>query len=91
VDRLARRVDAMIVIGGLNSSNTTNLARIAREHLPRATYHVDSPEMVKPEFFEGIGTLGIGAGTSTPRSQIEAVKKRIAEIYPGDVVFEEDC
>jgi 4-hydroxy-3-methylbut-2-enyl diphosphate reductase len=91
VDRLARRVDAMIIIGGLNSSNTTNLARIAQEHLPRTTYHVDSPEMVKPRFFQGIETLGIGAGTSTPRSQIEAVKERIAEVYPGDVVFEEDC
>jgi len=89
VRRLAQRVDAMIVIGGLNSSNTTNLARIAREHLPRTTYHIDLPEKVGPEFFDGVRTLGIGAGTSTPKSQIEAVKERIREIYPGQVVFEE--
>ena len=33
--------------------------------------------------------LGIGAGTSTPHSQIEAVKKKIVELYLGKVVFRE--
>jgi 4-hydroxy-3-methylbut-2-enyl diphosphate reductase len=39
---LARqRVDLMIVIGGLNSSNTCNLARICAEQVP--TYHIADP------------------------------------------------
>jgi 4-hydroxy-3-methylbut-2-enyl diphosphate reductase len=37
----------MIVIGGYNSSNTCNLARICAEHLP--TYHIADPEcLVSP-------------------------------------------
>ena len=36
-----QRVDLMVVIGGLNSSNTCNLARICAEHVP--TYHIADP------------------------------------------------
>jgi 4-hydroxy-3-methylbut-2-enyl diphosphate reductase len=35
-------VDLMLVIGGYNSSNTCNLARICAEHVP--TFHVAGPE-----------------------------------------------
>lgn len=37
-----RAVDAMIVIGGYNSSNTCNLARICAARVP--TYHISDPE-----------------------------------------------
>jgi 4-hydroxy-3-methylbut-2-enyl diphosphate reductase len=37
-----QRLDLMIVIGGLNSSNTFNLARICAQQLP--TYHIADPE-----------------------------------------------
>ncbi len=42
-----RPVDLMIVIGGYNSSNTCNLARICSQSLP--TYHIADPEcLVSP-------------------------------------------
>jgi 4-hydroxy-3-methylbut-2-enyl diphosphate reductase len=37
-----KRIDVMLVIGGYNSSNTFNLARICAEHVP--TYHIAEPE-----------------------------------------------
>jgi 4-hydroxy-3-methylbut-2-enyl diphosphate reductase len=37
-----RRLDLMVVIGGYNSSNTCNLARICAAQVP--TYHVADPE-----------------------------------------------
>jgi len=40
-----RSLDVMIVIGGYNSSNTCNLARICAERLP--TYHVAEPECLE--------------------------------------------
>ena len=38
----AERLDLMIVLGGYNSSNTCNLARICDDRLP--TYHIADPE-----------------------------------------------
>jgi 4-hydroxy-3-methylbut-2-enyl diphosphate reductase len=90
VARLAQWVDAMIVVGGYDSSNTTNLARISHKYLPETTYHIDSKDLIRLEWFDGVRHLGIGAGTSTPKKQIEEVKERIAELYPGRVVFRRD-
>jgi 4-hydroxy-3-methylbut-2-en-1-yl diphosphate reductase len=38
----AERLDLMIVVGGYNSSNTCNLARICADHVP--TFHIAEPE-----------------------------------------------
>jgi 4-hydroxy-3-methylbut-2-enyl diphosphate reductase len=44
----AEPVDLMVVIGGYNSSNTCNLARICAERVP--TFHVADPEcLVSPD------------------------------------------
>lgn len=90
VERLARSVDAMIIIGGFDSSNTTNLARLSRLALPATTYHVDSADLLQPEWFRGIRRLGIGAGTSTPRSQIVEVFERVRELFAGEVRIREE-
>ena len=87
VERLAQWVDAMIIVGGFNSSNTTNLARIAQKCLPNATHHVDSPALVQAQWLEGVSHLGIGGGTSTPKEQIRAVQARVAELFDGKVFF----
>jgi 4-hydroxy-3-methylbut-2-enyl diphosphate reductase len=87
VQDLAQWVDAMLVIGGFNSSNTTNLARISSEFLPESTHHIDSPALIQQDWLDGISHLGIAAGTSTPKSQIEDVKTRVAEMFKGKVVF----
>lgn len=39
--------DLMLVIGGFNSSNTTNLANICSEHVP--TYHIETHRGIDPE------------------------------------------
>ncbi|MDY5272421.1 4-hydroxy-3-methylbut-2-enyl diphosphate reductase [Tractidigestivibacter sp.] len=69
---LASRADAMVVIGGRNSANTTRLAEIARAACPR-THHVEGTDELDPSWFEGAGLVGVTAGASTPASQIRAV------------------
>jgi len=44
---LQEPVDAMIVIGGFNSSNTISLAALCAERVP--TYHVEDAEAIDPE------------------------------------------
>ena len=85
VERLAQWVDAMIIVGGFNSSNTTNLARIAKKYLPERTYHVDSPDLIQREWLEGVKHLGVGGGTSTPKEQIRAVQQRVTELHGGKI------
>lgn len=90
VERLAQWVDAMIIVGGFDSSNTTNLARISRKYLPDRTHHVDSVEGLDAAWLQGVRHLGIGGGTSTPKEQIQAVSRRIAELHAGPVKYSKE-
>lgn len=68
---LARKADAVIVIGGRNSANTTRLSQLCREVQER-TYHIEDVGELDPEWFEGAKTVAITAGASTPPEQMEA-------------------
>lgn len=70
--QLAHQVDAIVVIGGRNSSNTTRLASICRAACPR-THHIEGAEEIDSAWFDGCATVGVTAGASTPEDQIEAV------------------
>lgn len=69
---LAGHVDAMVVIGGRNSSNTTRLFEICRQHAPRA-FHIEEPQDLQRGDFAGCARVGVTAGASTPDEQIRAV------------------
>ena len=65
-------VDAVVVIGGRNSSNTTRLAEICQAACDN-THHIESSEEIDPNWFDGCETAGVAAGASTPNSQIREV------------------
>ena len=71
---LASAVDAMVVIGGRNSSNTTRLAEVCALTCPR-TFHIESADELDPAAFAGCRRVGVTAGASTPENQIAAVEK----------------
>ncbi len=73
---LAAQVDAIVVIGGRNSSNTTRLADICAAACAR-THHVEAPGELDPAWFEGCATVGVTAGASTPEEHIQAVVERL--------------
>lgn len=81
VDALSKKVDVMIVIGGKNSANTCNLAEISKRHTK--THHIESAEEICNEWFSDVQKIGICAGASTPKSQIEDV---IQMLYNRNVV-----
>lgn len=70
---LASAVDAMVVIGGRNSSNTTRLAEVCALTCPR-TFHIESADELDPVAFDGCARVGVTAGASTPENQIAAVE-----------------
>ena len=69
---LAEEVDAIVVIGGKNSSNTTHLYEICKEHCERS-YFVESVSELDPAWFSSCERVGVTAGASTPDSQIQSV------------------
>lgn len=73
---LARQVEALIIIGGRNSSNTNKLYQISRRLLPR-TYFIESPEEITPEMLQGVTRIGLSGGASTPP---EVIKKTVTAI-----------
>lgn len=76
---LAKTADAIVVIGGRNSSNTTRLAEICATSCPR-THHIEKPAEIDPAWFDGCSVVGVTAGASTPESQIAAVIERLEKI-----------
>ena len=69
---LADEVDAIVVIGGKNSSNTTHLYEICQQHCPRS-YFIESIDEIDPSWFDGCENVGVTAGASTPDDQISTV------------------
>jgi 4-hydroxy-3-methylbut-2-enyl diphosphate reductase len=90
--------DLMIVVGGYNSSNTTHLATLCRDHAVR-TYHIEdasavdvetgalrhqprikAPEEVVSGWLDGVRSIGITAGASTPNNKIGETILRVCAV-----------
>lgn len=76
---IASQADLVLVLGGYNSANTTRLAQICAEIQPR-THHLETAEKIDPTWFEGVTTVGITAGASTPRWVIDQVLEKLATL-----------
>ncbi|MFH0933168.1 MAG: 4-hydroxy-3-methylbut-2-enyl diphosphate reductase [Nitrospirota bacterium] len=76
---MAHKVDVVLVVGGKNSANTTQLAKLCRS-LSVATYHIETPSEIKDVWFKGAKKVGITAGASTPGWIIKEVEERIRNI-----------
>jgi 4-hydroxy-3-methylbut-2-enyl diphosphate reductase len=74
-EAIAKQVKIMIVVGGYDSSNTKSLADICRK--TTTTYHIESPAQLKPEWFSDKCDVGVTAGASTPKRDIEGVIEKI--------------
>ena len=74
--RIASEVDAMIVIGGKNSSNTQKLYEICQKECSN-TYFIQSLGDFNPECVNSVRSIGITAGASTPNQIIEEVHTNV--------------
>ncbi len=72
LEALIDQVEAMVVVGGKNSNNTKQL-KVRCEERGVPAYHVQGPEDLRREWFEGVRNVGLTAGTSTLDSTIERV------------------
>jgi 4-hydroxy-3-methylbut-2-enyl diphosphate reductase len=76
---MAKQVDVMVVVGGKNSANTTQLANLTRS-MSVPTYHIETSDELMESWFAGAENVGITAGASTPDWIISEVEERIRTI-----------
>jgi 4-hydroxy-3-methylbut-2-enyl diphosphate reductase len=77
--RLARRADAMIVVGGKDSANTKRLSEICRKFCPR-TFQIESAAEVPALRLKKTDTVAVTAGASTPERVIKEVVERLKDM-----------
>jgi len=87
--KLASENDVMIVVGDRHSSNTAKLAAICREKT--RTLWVEKADELLGESFDGVLSVGITAGASTPSGIIKEVHETMSEIFENqeELSFEE--
>lgn len=78
-EKIAKEVDAMIIIGGKHSSNSNKLYELAKKYCDK-TYFMETEKELNVEDFKGIRKLGIMAGASTPQESIEKIVEKLQEI-----------
>ncbi len=85
VKRVAPVVDAMIVVGAPNSSNSQRLREVAqRAGCPRAVLMQRAAEINWSDF-DGVRRLGITAGASAPEVLVEEIMGAFAARYVLDI------
>jgi 4-hydroxy-3-methylbut-2-en-1-yl diphosphate reductase len=94
VEQMARLVDALLVIGSRNSSNSNRLRELG-ERLGKRSYLIDGPADLRREWFEGVSSVGISSGASAPEDLVQDVVQWIQTEFPGStaedyVILEEN-
>jgi 4-hydroxy-3-methylbut-2-enyl diphosphate reductase len=76
VRKVAQQVDLVLVVGSVNSSNSNRLRELAEKQGVPA-YLVDGADDIRPEWLEGVGSVGLTAGASAPESLVQDVIGRL--------------
>jgi 4-hydroxy-3-methylbut-2-enyl diphosphate reductase len=84
VKEIVPEVDAVIVLGSQNSSNSRRLAELARTH-GKPAYLVDQVDEMPADAFSGDETVLITAGASAPEERVQECVVRLAERYGAHV------
>jgi 4-hydroxy-3-methylbut-2-en-1-yl diphosphate reductase len=81
---LCRRVDALLVVGAPNSSNSNRLREIGAETGTPTWLLADGSEL-DPAWVAGAGVVGITAGASAPEAMVEHVIDALRALGPVEV------
>ena len=69
---IAKKVDVMIIIGDRKSSNTNKLYDISNKYC-KTVYFIQESKELNIKDFNDINKIGVMAGASTPKEDIEGV------------------
>lgn len=84
VKLMTPQVDAMLVVGSVNSSNSNRLREVAALRGVPA-WLVDDAEAIDPQWLEGKHRIGVTAGASAPEVLVRAVIERLRALGADSV------
>jgi 4-hydroxy-3-methylbut-2-enyl diphosphate reductase len=79
VKAIAGEADLVLVVGSRNSSNSVRLVEVALDGGAGAAYLVEDASALRPEWLEGVSTVGLTSGASVPEGLVDGVLERLAE------------
>jgi 4-hydroxy-3-methylbut-2-enyl diphosphate reductase len=75
---IAPQVDLFLVVGSANSSNSVRMVEVAMDAGCANAYLVDDASMIREEWFEGVGDVGLSSGASVPDTLVIGVLEWLA-------------
>ena len=78
VKKLAASAQLVLVVGAPESSNSNRLAEVAAKEGVKS-HLIQSAEDINPEWLDGIDTVGVTAGASSPEFVVDQVVARLLE------------
>jgi 4-hydroxy-3-methylbut-2-enyl diphosphate reductase len=76
---LSTQVDAFYIIGGRHSSNSLKLLAVCQEECPKS-FLIETPAEINPADLDGVRTVGVTAGASTPKWLIDEVVEKLNQL-----------
>ncbi|MDR1081682.1 MAG: 4-hydroxy-3-methylbut-2-enyl diphosphate reductase [Deltaproteobacteria bacterium] len=79
VAELCREVSGLVVVGGRDSANTRRLYELGARSGVKAVA-VEGPEEIPPGFTDGLASVGVASGASTPIWQLRMVYQALGSL-----------
>ncbi|MBA4782418.1 MAG: 4-hydroxy-3-methylbut-2-enyl diphosphate reductase [Rhizobiales bacterium] len=81
-------IDALIVVGAANSSNSTRLRELGTE-MGKPSYLIPDANALQAEWLSGIAVVGLTAGASAPESSVQEVIEKLKSLRAVTIVQRE--
>jgi len=78
VKAIAPQVELFLVVGSANSSNSVRMVEVALAAGARQAYLIDTADEIRPEWLEGVTTVGLSSGASVPEVLVREVSDWLA-------------
>ena len=84
VKAILREVEAVLVIGAKNSSNSIRLTEVA-EDAGKHAYLINDAGEINPAWFEGVRCVGVTSGASAPEHLVQEVVEALKRLGATEV------
>jgi 4-hydroxy-3-methylbut-2-enyl diphosphate reductase len=79
----SKAADLVLVVGDTKSNNSNRLVQVVRELAGKPAYLIDNVTEIRPEWFEGVATVALTSGSSTPSQITREVADFLETLYEG--------